>query len=142
MNLRTLLVICSFAPALAWAHQANVNLTTNPQKNTENLVSFSAPLNSPDVRDDRTVVFRVKAPAAKEVRLAGVALLTALGKAGQPVPFTKGDDGIWTLTVGPPNPTCMRITSTSTASRRRIRTTPMPPSRRCRPLQPAHHRAR
>ena len=93
-----------FRPALAWAQQANVNLDHNPQKNTENLVPFSAPLNSPDVRDDRTVVFRVKAPAAKEVRLAGVALLTALGKAGQPVPFTKGDDGIWTLTVGPLKP--------------------------------------
>jgi enterochelin esterase family protein len=110
MNIRTRLAllarlaVCSFAPAFAWAQQANVNLDHNPQKNTENLVPFSAPLNSPDVRDDRTVVFRVKAPAAKEVRLAGVALLTALGKSGQPVPFTKGDDGIWTLTVGPLKP--------------------------------------
>jgi len=50
------------------------------------------------------VVFRVKAPAAKDVRLAGVAILTALGKTGQPVPFTKGEDGIWTLTVGPLRP--------------------------------------
>jgi enterochelin esterase family protein len=37
------------------------------------------------------------------VRLAGVAILAALGKT-QPVPFTKGDDGIWTLTVGPLRP--------------------------------------
>ena len=85
----------------ALAQQSNVNLSYSPQKNTENLVPFSAPLNSPDVRDDHTVVFRLKAPEAHDVRLTGVALLTALGKVGQPLPFTKGDDGIWTLTVGP-----------------------------------------
>ena len=88
----------------AWSQQANVNLDWNPQKNTENLVPFSAPLNSPDVRDDRTVTFRLKAPLAKEVRLVGVAILTALGKPGAGVPFTKGEDGIWTLTVGPLRP--------------------------------------
>ena len=105
MNLRTCLLVCSLlAPVFLRAQQANINLDYNPQKNTENLIPFSAAVNSPDVRDDRTVVFRVKAPAAKEVRLAGVAILTALGKTGQPVPFTKGDDGIWTLTVGPLRP--------------------------------------
>ena len=31
------------------AQQANVNLDYNPQKNTENLIPFSAPLNSPDM---------------------------------------------------------------------------------------------
>lgn len=64
---------------------------------------FSAPLNSPDVRDDRTVIFRLKAPEAHSVTLAGVAILTALGQA-KPVPFTKGDDGVWALTVGPLRP--------------------------------------
>ena len=97
-------VACLLSPLLAWSQQANVNLDYNPQKNTENLIPFSAPLNSPDVRDDRTVTFRLRAPAAKEVRLAGVAILTALGKRAKPVPFTKGDDGIWTLTVGPLKP--------------------------------------
>ena len=72
------LLLASFA----WSQQANVNLDWNPQKNTENLVPFSAPLNSPDVRDDRTVTFRLKAPLAKDVRLVGVAILTALGKPG------------------------------------------------------------
>jgi enterochelin esterase-like enzyme len=94
-----LLATC-FAPA----QQANVNLDYNPQKNTENLVPFSARLNSPNVHDDRTVTFRLRAPAAKEVRLAGVALLTALGRTNQPAPFTKDEDGIWTLTVGPLRP--------------------------------------
>jgi enterochelin esterase-like enzyme len=87
-----------------WSQQANVNLDWNPQKNTENLVPFSAPLNSPDVRDDRTATFRLRAPLAKDVRLVGVAILTALGKPGAGVPFTKGEDGIWTLTVGPLRP--------------------------------------
>ena len=95
---------CLLSPFLLWPQQANVNLDYNPQKNTENLIPFSATLNSPDVRDDGTVTFRLKAPAAKEVLLSGVAILTALGKSGQPVPFTKGDDGVWTLTVGPLKP--------------------------------------
>ena len=92
---------CLLSPSLLWPQQANVNLDYNPQKNTENLIPFSATLNSPDVRDDGTVMFRLKAPAAKEVLLSGVAILTALGKSGQSVPFTKGADGVWTLTVGP-----------------------------------------
>ena len=105
MKVRDYLALtCLFAPSLAWSQQANVNLDYNPQKNTENLVPFSARLNSPDVRDDRTVTFRLRAPAAKEVQLSGVAVLTALGAGNKPVPFTKGDDGIWTLTVGPLNP--------------------------------------
>ncbi|MEO6003743.1 MAG: alpha/beta hydrolase-fold protein [Opitutus sp.] len=105
MKLRSCLAtLCLLMPLFADAQQANVNLDYNPQKNTENLIPFSAPLNSPDVGDDGMVTFRLRAPAAKEVRLAGVALLTALGKSGQVVPFTKGDDGIWTLTVGPVRP--------------------------------------
>jgi enterochelin esterase family protein len=93
-------VCASLLAAAAFAQQANVNLDFNPQKNTENLVPFSASLNSPDVRDDRTVTFRLKAPDARSVSLAGVAVLTALGQT-QPVAFQKGSDGIWTLTVGP-----------------------------------------
>jgi enterochelin esterase-like enzyme len=87
----------------ALAQQANVNLDYNPQKNTENLVPFSASLNSPDVHDDGTVTFRLKAPDARTVSLAGPAILVALGKQ-QPVPFEKGADGTWSLTVGPLRP--------------------------------------
>ena len=74
--MRTALFTLSAATLLcgsALAQQANVNLDYRPQKNTEGLVPFSAPLNSPDVHDDRTVTFRLKAPAAKDVRLVGVA---------------------------------------------------------------------
>jgi enterochelin esterase family protein len=95
---------CLLSPFLLWPQQANVNLDYNPQKNTENLIPFSATLNSPDVRDDGTVTFRLRAPAAKEVLVSGVAILTALGKSGQSEPFTKDADGVWTLTVGPLKP--------------------------------------
>lgn len=88
----------------AYGQQANVNLEHDPQKNKEGLNPFSAPLNSPEVHDDRRVTFRLKAPEAKEVKLAGVALLTGLGRGNEQMPFTKGQDGIWTLTVGPLRP--------------------------------------
>jgi len=99
-----LLAWCIVGAAGLQAQQANVNLDYNPQKNTENLIPFSASLISPDVRDDRTVTFRVRAPEAKQVALSGVAVLTAIGKGNKPIPFTKGEDGVWTLTVGPLEP--------------------------------------
>lgn len=100
-----LALLCVLLPVLAWSQQANVNLDYNPQKNTENLIPFSASINSPDVHDDHTVTFRLRAPDANDVRLTGVAILTALGRGPREmVPFTKGEDGIWTLTVGPLRP--------------------------------------
>jgi len=99
-----LIVVLIILPAFLRGQQANVNLDYNPQKDTEGLIPFSAPLNSPEVHDDRTVTFRLKAPNAREVRLTGVAILTALGKGNEQVPFTMGEDGIWTLTVGPLEP--------------------------------------
>lgn len=101
---RGLIMLLLMLPAYVRGQQANVNLDYNPQKNTEGLIPFSAALNSPDVKDDHTVTFRLKVPKAQEVKLAGVAILTALGKGNEPVPFTKGEDGIWTLTVGPLEP--------------------------------------
>lgn len=102
MKTRSCLVgLCLLLPLFAHGQQANVNLDYNPQKNTENLTPFSAPLNSPDVRDDRTVVFRLRAPSANSVRLVSGAIQTALGTNGQSLNFTKGDNGIWTLTIGP-----------------------------------------
>jgi enterochelin esterase family protein len=82
------------------AQQAHVNLDWNPQKNTRNLIPFGANAISPEVRDDGTVIFRLKAPEAQRVALAGGPLLLAL-KAAKPIAFTKGEDGTWTLTAGP-----------------------------------------
>lgn len=89
--------------SLSFAQQANVNLDWNPQKNTENLVPYGGNVVSPDVRDDHTITFRVKAPDAHDVKLTGGPMLLALGQKDA-VPFKKGDDGIWSLTVGPVKP--------------------------------------
>jgi enterochelin esterase-like enzyme len=89
---------------VAQSQQANVNLDWNPQHNAEGLIPFSAQLNSPEVHADRTVTFRVKAPDAKVVELNG-AILADFGKNwGDTLPFEKGEEGIWTLTIGPVRP--------------------------------------
>ena len=98
-----------FAACLCAAHQAsgqqaNVNLDWNPHKNTQNLAPYGANLISPDVRDDHTVTFRLKAPDAHAVALTGGPVLLAIGKGNNPIPFEKGADGVWTLTVGPLKP--------------------------------------
>ncbi|SOD80022.1 esterase [Spirosoma fluviale] len=85
------------------AQQAHVNLDWNPQKNTQNLLPFGASVISPEVRDDRTVTFRLKAPDAKAVLLTGGPMLLAL-TAKDPIPFQKSEDGLWSLTVGPLKP--------------------------------------
>jgi len=106
IRLRKLAFCLTFTlgPCFLPAQQANVNLDYNPQENTEDLIPFSATHNSPEVRDDRTATFRLMAPVAKEVLLSGVAVLTALGAGNKAVPFKKGEDGMWTLTVGPLKP--------------------------------------
>lgn len=102
-NLSTLVCLLLF-PVLLQAQQANVNLDYNPQKDTEGLIPFSAPLNSPEVHDDYTVTFRLKAPEAKMVTITDGTILTALGRGREPLPLEKGEDGIWSVTVGPFKP--------------------------------------
>jgi enterochelin esterase-like enzyme len=103
-RLAYLLLPTLLAFTAAHAQQSNVNLDWRPHLNTENLTPFSAPLNSPEVKNDRTVTFRLRAPEAKKVTLGGVHILAALGKGREQVPFVKGENGIWTLTVGPLKP--------------------------------------
>lgn len=91
-----------FAAARIQAQQSHVNIQYDPQRNTENITPFSAQLISPEVNYDRTVIFRVKAPNAHEVKLTGSMFVGQ--EARKQVPFTKGDDGIWTLTIGPLKP--------------------------------------
>src|SRR6185369_12820932 len=51
---------------------------------------------SPEIHPDRTVTFRVRAPKAAEVGLFGDWM-----PIGKLEPFTKGTDGVWTITTGP-----------------------------------------
>jgi enterochelin esterase-like enzyme len=52
------------------------------------------PIVSPEVGADRTVTFRFRAPNATEVTLIGEL-------DGKTHPMTKGDNGIWTVSIGP-----------------------------------------
>ena len=62
MNRKIITVAIALLAALtASAQQSNINLSFNPQKDTEGLIPFSAELNSPQVNDDRTVTFRLRA---------------------------------------------------------------------------------
>jgi enterochelin esterase family protein len=106
MSMAAFVLVCAAAPA--FAQQANVNLDWNPHKNTEGLTPFSANVISPDVRDDRTVTFRLRAPEARSVALGGAPILLELGRGNTPIPFEKGADGVWTLTTGPLKPNLYR----------------------------------
>jgi enterochelin esterase-like enzyme len=55
---------------------------------------------SPEVMSDRRVVFRIFAPRADEVRLAG----TDIPHNSQGVAMTKSDNGVWEVTIGPLEP--------------------------------------
>lgn len=61
---------------------------------------------SPEVLPDRHVIFRLYAPRASSVDLAPV---DGRGLA-QRTPMTKGEDGTWTVTVGPAQPGAYRYT--------------------------------
>lgn len=106
-KLYPLLIVCFLFLVFSgnlMAQQANVNLDYNPQKDTEGLIPFSAPLNSPEVHDDHTVTFRLKAPEAKVVTITDGTILSALGRGREPLPLVKGEDGIWSVTAGPFEP--------------------------------------
>ena len=53
-------------------------------------------LRSPEVASDRRVTFRLRAPDAKTV--------TVSGDFGSDAGLTKGDNGVWSVTVGPLDP--------------------------------------
>jgi enterochelin esterase-like enzyme len=85
-----------------YSQQANVNIDWNPQKNVQKLLPFGARVLSPEVFDDHTVIFRVYAPRANEILLTG-AVLVGLN-TNKPLTFTKGNDSIWSLKIGPLKP--------------------------------------
>src|SRR5436189_6090755 len=55
---------------------------------------------SPEVSADRQITFRLLAPQAENVRLTG----SDIPDMGQGKPMTKGDKGIWEITIGPISP--------------------------------------
>jgi len=63
-----------------------------------------APVVSPDVSADRRVTFRILAPRAQAVRLSA-SDIPGLGQTGL---LAKGDNGVWSVTVGPLEPGAYR----------------------------------
>lgn len=84
------------------AQQSHVNVQWDPQRNSENILPFSCRTHSPEVHDDHTVTFRLIAPNANEVLLTGSMFVGQ--DARKRVPLEKGDNGVWTLTIGPLEP--------------------------------------
>jgi enterochelin esterase-like enzyme len=64
---------------------------------------------SPEVLSDRRIVFRILAPQADNVRLQGSDMTAGLPAGGQGLPqMTKGDNGVWEVTIGPIEPGAYR----------------------------------
>lgn len=99
---RYFIITMLLSATLLYAQQSHVNLQFDAQRNTENIVPFSCNLISPEVHDDNTVTFRLNAPNANEVLLTGSMFVGS--EARKRVPFVKGDDGVWQLTIGPLKP--------------------------------------
>ncbi len=61
---------------------------------------------SPEVQSDRRVTFRLSAPQAETVRLSA----GDIPGVGQGVALTKGENGVWAVTLGPLDPGAYRYT--------------------------------
>lgn len=58
---------------------------------------------SPEVSADRKVTFRIHAPKAETIQLGGSGDIPGTG-FNQASPLTKGEDGVWSVTMGPLQP--------------------------------------
>lgn len=84
------------------AQQDHVNVDWDPQRNKEGITPFSARVISPEVHDDHTVTFRLMGPEVNSVTVSGGMFVGE--EAGKRVPLVKGDDGVWSVTIGPLEP--------------------------------------
>lgn len=102
---RKLIVLIILLPLIVGtldAQQEHVNVDWDPHRISVNLpIPYGDGMISPIVHEDRSVTFKLLAPEAASVALAPGMLTMALTGGYQEVPFSKGDSGIWTLTVGP-----------------------------------------
>ncbi len=67
---------------------------------------------SPEVQQDRRIVFRIYAPQAENVGLQGSDITAGFGEGGRGGPglpaMVKGENGVWEVTVGPIEPGAYR----------------------------------
>jgi enterochelin esterase-like enzyme len=85
-----------FAPALCAQTPGPTAVTPAQPATAAPRFVFPPTPRSPEVHPDRTVTFRLRAPQATEVELAGEVLQ---GKS--PQPMAKDEEGIWSVTIGP-----------------------------------------
>ena len=85
-----------------FAQQNHINIDWDPQKNKENIIPFGSNVISPEVFDDHTVIFRLKAPNVNKVTLVGSMFVGT--EARKEVPFVKDETGLWTCKIGPLDP--------------------------------------
>jgi len=90
MNSRTLLSLACLSSLFSLRATGQPPPATNPP-------AFTPPPNSPEVHADRTVTFRVRAPKASVVSVSGE-------WPGGAKTMTKGDDDIWSASIGPLEP--------------------------------------
>jgi enterochelin esterase-like enzyme len=90
------LIAAAFASAFVLAAQVLIDKDAPRPKNTyhSNGGAAAPRLVSPEVRPDRTIVFRLKAPEATRVTLSFTGSK----------PMSKDDAGVWSATVGPLDP--------------------------------------
>jgi len=84
------------------AQQAHVNLDWAPQRSGSDLRPFMANTISTEVDNNQMVTFRLNAPNAEEVQVNGTFLRDI--ESDGPIPLVKGEDGLWSITVGPVTP--------------------------------------
>jgi enterochelin esterase family protein len=91
------LFICSVLPANSQSTQQAPAGVERKHRVASNYPTNT--LLSPEVHPDRTVTFRYRAPKAKEVSLIG-----EITQRKGPLPLSKDESGIWTLTTAPLKP--------------------------------------
>lgn len=99
-----LVAIMALVAIPMFGQQSHVNIDWRPQKNTENITPFSANVISPEVNDDHTVTFRVRAPKAERVTVSG-SMFAGTPAARGGMPLVKDEaTGIWSVTTAPLEP--------------------------------------
>lgn len=92
---------------LAFSAAALAQPTTNPARTPMRGMQRGPMVVSPEVQADRRVTFRLLAARAENVSIASGDLAGVIRGAAQ---LTKGDNGVWEVTVGPVNPGAYRYT--------------------------------
>jgi enterochelin esterase-like enzyme len=96
LKVKLLAMVLTGAVIVAMAQLPVPPAAGRPASRGEGMPTPYTALHSPEVHPDRTVTVRFRAPSASQVDVVGEILQ---GKSS--LPMTKGEDGVWTATLGP-----------------------------------------